>query len=75
MLAKEVVAAVVPSGDVVFVEAAWDALLRSAYKHVAIRCDRPVARIWKGGVHFRSQLSEGSVFVTQIFQLGVWGLL
>ena len=35
MLAKEVVAAVVPSGDVVFVEAAWDALLRSAYKHVA----------------------------------------
>ena len=37
MLAKEVVAAVVPSGDVVFVETAWDALLRSAYKHVAIR--------------------------------------
>ena len=31
---------------------------------------RPVARIWKGGVHFRSQLSEGSVFVTHIFQLG-----
>ena len=24
MLAKEVVAAIVPSGDVVFVEAAWD---------------------------------------------------
>ena len=38
MLAKEVVAAVVPSGDVVFVEAAWEALLRSACKHVAIRC-------------------------------------
>ena len=38
MLAKEVVAAVVPSGDVVFVEAAWDAFLRSAYTHVAIRC-------------------------------------
>ena len=38
MLAKEMVAAVVPSGDVVFVEAAWDALLRSAYKDVAIRC-------------------------------------
>ena len=38
VLAKEVVAAVVPSGDVVFIEAAWDALLRSAYKHVAIRC-------------------------------------
>ena len=38
MLAKEVVAAVVPSGYVVFVEAAWDALLRSAYNHVAIRC-------------------------------------
>ena len=37
MLAKEVVAAVVPSGDVVFVETACDALLRSAYKHVAIR--------------------------------------
>ena len=31
MLAKEVVAAVVPSGNVVFVEATWDALLRSAY--------------------------------------------
>ena len=38
MLAEEMVAAVVPTGDVVFVEAAWDALLRSAYKHVAIRC-------------------------------------
>ena len=38
MLAKEVVSAVVPSGDIVFVEAAWDALLRSTYKHVAIRC-------------------------------------
>ena len=31
MLAKEVVAAVVQSGDVVFVEAAWDVLLRCAY--------------------------------------------
>ena len=31
MLANEVVAAVVPSGDVVFVEAAWDVLLRCAY--------------------------------------------
>ena len=31
MLAQEMVAAVVPTGDVVFVEAAWDALLRSAY--------------------------------------------
>ena len=31
MLAQEVVAAVDPSGDIVFVEAAWDALLRSAY--------------------------------------------
>ena len=30
MLAQEVVAAVVPSRDIVFVEAAWDALLRSA---------------------------------------------
>ena len=33
--------AVVPSGDVVFIEAAWDALLRCAYtlyKHVAVRC-------------------------------------
>ena len=38
MLAKEVVAVVFPSGDVVFVDAAWDALLRSGYKHVAIRC-------------------------------------
>ena len=38
MLAKEVVSAVVPSGDIVFVEAVWDALLRSTYKHVAIRC-------------------------------------
>ena len=38
MLAKEVVAVVVPSGDVVFVETAWDALLRSAYKHVGIGC-------------------------------------
>ena len=38
MLAKGLVAAVVPSGDVVFVEAAWDVLLRCAYKHVAIRC-------------------------------------
>ena len=37
MPAEEVVAAVVPSGDVVFIETAWDALLRSAYKHVAIR--------------------------------------
>ena len=37
MLAEKVVAAVVPSGDVVFVEAAWD-VLRCAYKHVAIRC-------------------------------------
>ena len=36
MLAKEVVAAVVPSGDVVF--AKWDVLLRLAYTHVAIRC-------------------------------------
>ena len=36
VLAQEVVAAVVPSGDIVFVEAAWDALLCSAY--VAIRC-------------------------------------
>ena len=41
MLAKEVVAAVVPSGDVVFAEAAWNALLRSAYKHVAISMWRP----------------------------------
>ena len=51
MLAKEVVAAVVPSGDVVFVEAAWDVLLHSAYKHVAIRCVRGVrvisVWIWK----------------------------
>ena len=31
MLAKEVVAAVVPSGDVVFVEASWDVLLRCAF--------------------------------------------
>ena len=31
MLAKEVVAAIVPSEHVVLVEAAWDALLRSAY--------------------------------------------
>ena len=38
MLAKEVVSAVVPPGDVVFVEAVWDVRLRSAYKHVAIRC-------------------------------------
>ena len=38
VLAKEMVAAVIPSGDVVFVEAAWDLLLRRAYKHVAIRC-------------------------------------
>ena len=38
MLAREVVAPVVPSGDVVFVEAAWDDLLRCTYKHVAIRC-------------------------------------
>ena len=38
MLAQEMVAAAVPSGDIVFVESAWDALLRSAYKHVAIRC-------------------------------------
>ena len=38
MLAQEMVAAVVPTGDVVFVEAGWDAVLRSAYKHVAIRC-------------------------------------
>ena len=38
MLAKAVVAAVIPSGDVVFVEAAWDVLLRRAYKHVAILC-------------------------------------
>ena len=37
MLAQEVAAAVVPSGDVVFVEAAWDVLLlRYAYKHIAI---------------------------------------
>ena len=34
---------------------------------------RPVARIWKGGVHFWCQLTEGSMFVTPIFQLGVWG--
>ena len=32
MLAKEVVAAVFTSGDVVFVETAWDALLHSAYQ-------------------------------------------
>ena len=38
MLAQEMVAAVVPTEDIVFVESAWDALLRSAYKHVAIRC-------------------------------------
>ena len=38
VLAQEMVAAVVPSGDIVFVEAAWDVLLRCAYKHVAIRC-------------------------------------
>ena len=38
MLAKAVVAAVIPSGDVLFVEAAWDVLFRRAYKHVAIRC-------------------------------------
>ena len=38
MLAKEVVASVVPSRYVVFVEAAWDVLLRCSYKHVAIRC-------------------------------------
>ena len=38
MLAKEVVASVVPSWDVVCVEAAWDVLLPCAsfYKHVAI---------------------------------------
>ena len=30
MLAKEVVAAVVPPGDVLFVEVAWDVLLRCA---------------------------------------------
>ena len=48
MLAKEVVAAVVPSGDVVFVEAAYDALLCSAYKHVLIRCvcDVRVISLW-----------------------------
>ena len=34
---------------------------------------RPVARIWKGGVRFWCQLTEGSMWVTQIFQLGVWG--
>ena len=38
VLTQEVVAAVVPSGDAVSVEAAWDVLLRCAYKHVAIRC-------------------------------------
>ena len=38
MLANEVASAVIPSADVVFVEAAWDALLRCAYKHVAICC-------------------------------------
>ena len=32
MLAQEMVAAVVPTGDVVFVEAAWDALLLSLIK-------------------------------------------
>ena len=36
---------------------------------------RPVARIWKEGVHFWCQLTEGSVCVTPIFQLGVWGAL
>ena len=38
----EVVADVVPSGDVVFVEAAWNVLLRCTYKHVVpwymLRC-------------------------------------
>ena len=37
MIANEVVAAVVPSGDVVLVETGWDVLLRCAFRHVAIR--------------------------------------
>ena len=48
MLAKDSVAAVVPSGDVVFVEAAWGVLLRCADKHVAVRCvcGVRVASLW-----------------------------
>ena len=34
---------------------------------------RPIARIWKGGVHFLCQLTEESVFVTPILQLGSGG--
>ena len=48
MLAKEVAAAVVPTGDVVFVEAAWGVLLRYAYTHIAICCvcDDRVVILW-----------------------------
>ena len=38
MLVQEMVAVVVPSGDILFVETVWGALLRSAYKHVALVC-------------------------------------
>ena len=38
VLTKDVVAAIVPSGDIVFVQSAWDVLLLCAYKHVAVRC-------------------------------------
>ena len=58
MLAQEMVAAVVRSGEIVFVESAWDALLRSTYKHIAIRCVCRVRDIslwiWETG---RSSLS------------------
>ena len=48
VLAQEMVAAVVPSGDIVVVESAWDALLRSAYTHVGIRyvCGVRVISLW-----------------------------
>ena len=48
MLAQEMVAAVVPSGDIVFVESAWDALLRRACKYVDIRsvCGVRVISSW-----------------------------
>ena len=73
VLAKKVVAAVIPFGDVVFVEAARDVLLRCSSKHVAIRrvdvyvtpassastCGRPVVLLSVSAVN-NSQLAYGT---------------
>ena len=54
MLAKDVVAAVVPSGDVLFVESAWDVLLRCAYKlnccNTLCMCASSVCGFWRPDV-------------------------